>query len=74
MARNINYEKKISELKERIGKREEELKVLKADLKSMTDEYSKQKNAELLDLLDQRNISPEQAVEIIRRATEGQMM
>ena len=72
MARNVNYEKKINELKEKIKKREDELKMLKGDLKLMVDEYSKQKNAELLDLLEEKGITAEQAVEMIRRATEGQ--
>ena len=72
MARNVNYEKKINETEEKIKKREEELKMLKNDLKTMKDEYSKQKHAELLELLEKKNISADQAVEIIRRATEGQ--
>lgn len=70
--RNVNYEKKIASLEEKIQKKAGELKALKAEKNKLESEFEQKKNKELLELLTEKNISSSKAVEIISKAIENE--
>ena len=66
----INYEERIATLKNKIEKKQEELRSLRAQLTEAETAFQNRKNKELLDLLDDKGIDAARAGELIRRALE----
>ena len=56
MARQVNYEEKITGIREKIEKKQEEVKALKAELKVLEENYQGQKNKELVELMEVKGI------------------
>ena len=72
MARMVNYEEKIQAIREKIEKKEQELEKLHQNLEELISQYNKQKNRDLLALLNERGLSASKAVEIIKRELDVQ--
>lgn len=67
MARQINYEEKIAGIKEKIEKKQEELKALKAELNKLENGYQDIKNKELVELMEAKGIDAARVMELINQ-------
>ncbi len=71
MAKKKNYEELISTVEQKIADRKEQVKKLEAQLKELREEQSAEKNRELLRILDERNISAQDAINVLNERFPG---
>ncbi|MBQ9615390.1 MAG: protein kinase [Selenomonadaceae bacterium] len=71
MAKKKNYEELISTIEQKIADRKEQVKKLEAQLKELREEQSAEKNRELLRILDERNISAQDAINVLNERFPG---
>ena len=71
MAKKKNYEERISTIEQKIADRKEQVKKLEAQLKELREEQSAEKNRELLRILDERNISAQDAINVLNERFPG---
>ncbi len=71
MAKKKNYEELISTTEQKIADRKEQVKKLEAQLRELREEQSAEKNRELLRILDERNISAQDAINVLNERFPG---
>ncbi len=71
MEKKKNYEELISTIEQKIVDRKEQVKKLEAQLKELREEQSAEKNRELLRILDERNISAQDAINVLNERFPG---
>lgn len=71
MAKKKNYEELISTVEQKIADRKDQVKKLEAQLKELREEQSAEKNRELLRILDERNISAQDAINVLNERFPG---
>ena len=71
MAKKKNYEELIATIEQKIADRKEQVKKLEAQLKELREEQSAEKNRELLRILDERNISAQDAINVLNERFPG---
>ena len=71
MAKKKNHEELVSTIEQKIADRKEQVKKLEAQLKELREEQSAEKNRELLRILDERNISAQDAINVLNERFPG---
>ena len=71
MAKRKNYDELIANIEGKIQDRKEQIKKLDAQLKELRAEQSEEKNRELLEMMEKRNISPQDAINVLNERFPG---
>ena len=67
MARRVNYKEKIRLVREKIAKKQEEIKSLKAELNKLESGFQGIKNKELVELMSAKGIDASCVIELINK-------
>lgn len=65
MAREVDYAKKIEALKEKVEKKSEQLKVLKAELKDLEEAVARQNMQDIASFIQEKKLDPAEVLKAL---------
>lgn len=71
MARQKNYEELISKVEQKIAEKKDQIKKLEAQLKEIKAEHAIEKNKEIMEIVETRNIPVQEVINLLNEKFPG---